>query len=225
AIAVSPYDSQHVAITWHDTCKAPRQPFCLSTSKDGGATWMLFDGPSSIPNWEITGWIEASAVSILGPTSYLLTTPAGVWYSGDTGGSWFQVAAETVYASYSGSSVIAGGDLFIAGAGHILKSPGAPGSDPPFEVGTSHTVMPLEGSPTVTSLVTDGKSLFVGSSREGEHQLWSAALADTGTWKQTADTICNGTVCRGPNAMAYDPVHRVVYAANWGSGLWRYVVE
>jgi hypothetical protein len=225
AIAVSPYDGQHLAITWHDTCKAPRKPFCLSTSKDGGETWMLFDGPSSIPNWEITGWLEASAISILGPTSYLLTTPAGVWYSGDTGGSWFQVAAETVYASYSGSSVIAGGDLYIAGAGHILWSPGTPGSDPPFAVGTSHTVMPLEGSPTVTALVTDGKSLFVGSSREGEHQLWSAALADTGTWTQTTDTICNAAVCRGPNAMAYDPVHHVVYAANWATGLWRYVVE
>jgi hypothetical protein len=225
AIAVSPYDSQHLAITWHVTCEAPRKPFCLSKSNDGGESWTLFDGPSSIPNWEINGWMEASAISILGATSYVISTPAGVWYTGDTGATWFQVAPEIVYASYSGSTLIAGGDLYIAGAGHILKSPAATGSDPPFQIGTSHTVMPIDGSPTVTALVTDGESLFVGSSRDGEHQLWSASLADTSTWHQTTDSICNGTLCRGPNAMAYDPIHHVVYAANWGTGLWRYVVK
>ena len=224
AVAVSPYDSQHLAITWHVTCEAPHTPFCLSKSTDGGDSWALFDGPSSIPNWKIDGWMEASAISILGPTSYLLTTPAGVWFSGDTGAKWFQVAPEIVYATYSGSSVIAGGDLFVAGAGHILKSAAAAG-EPPFDLATSHTVTPLANSPTVTALVTDGKSLFVGSSRDGEHQLWTAPLSDTTKWTQTTDKICAGDICRGPNEMAYDPVHHVVYAANWATGLWRLVVE
>ncbi len=224
AVAVSPYDSKHLAITWHVNCEAPRTPFCLSTSTDGGDTWKLFDGPSSIPDWKIDGWMEASAISVLGPTSYLLTTPAGVWFTGDTGAKWFQVAPEIVYATYSGSSVIAGGDLFIAGAGHILRSPKAAG-DPPFDLATSHTVAPLMGSPTVTALVTDGKSLFVGSSRDGEHQLWTAPLSDPTKWTQTTDKICKGTICRGPNEMALDPVHHVVYAANWATGLWRLVIE
>jgi hypothetical protein len=224
AVAVSPYDSQHLAITWHVDCKPPRTPFCLSKSTDGGDSWTLFDGPASIPDWKITGWMEASAISILGSTSYLLTTPAGVWYSGDTGATWFQVAPEIVYATYSGSSVIAGGDLFIAGAGHILKSPAAAGA-PPFELGASHMVTALPNSPTVTALVTDGKTLYVGSSREGPHQLWSAPLSDTSKWTQTTESICKGDVCRGPNEMAYDPVHHVVYAANWATGLWRLVTH
>jgi hypothetical protein len=225
AVAVSPYDSQHLAITWHVTCEAPRKPFCLSKSNDGGATWTLFDGPSSIPNWMINGWMEASSISILGPTSYIVITPAGVWYTGDTGTTWAQVAPEIVYATYSGSSVIAGGDLFMAGAGHILKSPAAPGKDPPFDLGTSGKVTPIEGSPTVTALVSDGENLYVGSSRDGEHQLWSASLADTSTWHPATESICTGKVCRGPNEMAYDPVHHVVYAANWAAGLWRYVTK
>lgn len=224
AVAVSPYDSQHLAITWHVTCEAPQKPFCLSKSTDGGETWTLFDGPSSIPDWKIEGWMEASAISILGPTSYLLTTPAGIWYSGDTGATWTQLAPETIYATYSGSSVIAGGDLFIAGAGHIWKSAASAG-DPPFELAASKPLTMLPNSPTVTALVTDGKNLFVGSSREGPHQLWTASLADTSQWTQTTDTICTGEVCRGPNEMAYDPVHHVVYAANWASGLWRLVTE
>jgi hypothetical protein len=224
AVAVSPYDSKHLAITWHVTCEAPRVPFCLSMSKDGGDSWTLFDGPSSIPDWKIDGWMEASAISILGPTSYLLTTPAGVWFSGDTGATWAQLAPEIVYATYSGSSVIAGGDLFVAGAGHILVSKAAAG-DPPFELRTSHKLTALPNSPTVTALVTDGKSLYVGSSREGPHQLWTAPLSDTSNWTQTADSICKGDVCRGPNEMAYDPMHHVVYAANWASGLWRLVTE
>lgn len=224
AIAVSPYDSQHLAITWHVTCEAPRTPFCLSTSADGGETWTLFDGPSSIPGWKIEGWMEASAISILGPTSYLLTTPAGIWFSADTGGTWAQLAPEIVYATYSGSSVVAGGDLFIAGAGHIWKSAAAAG-EPPFELAAGKPLTMLPNSPTVTALVTDGKTLYVGSSRDGEHQLWTASLGDTSKWTQTTDRICKGEVCRGPNEMAYDPVHHVVYAANWASGLWRLVTE
>ena len=35
------------------------------------------------------------------------------------------------------------------------------------------------------------------------------------------DMICNGSVCRGANEMAVDYVTHVIYAANWGSGLWR----
>lgn len=224
AVAVSPDDSQHLAITWHVTCEAPRTPFCLSTSADGGDTWTLFDGPSSIPGWKIEGWMEASAISILGPTSYLLTTPAGIWYSGDTGATWSQLAPEIVYATYSGSSVIAGGDLFIAGAGHIWKSAAAAG-DPPFELAAAKPLTMLPNSPTVTALVSDGKNLYVGSSRDGAHQLWTASLGDTSKWTQTTDDICTGEVCRGPNEMAYDPVHHVVYAANWASGLWRLVTR
>ncbi len=68
-------------------------------------------------------------------------------------------------------------------------------------------------------------SLFVGSSRDGEHQMWTAPLSDTSKWTQTTDKICKGTICRGPNEMAYDPVHHAVYAANWATGLWRLVVE
>ncbi len=219
AIAISPFNHNHIALTYHEDCKAPRTPACLSRSLDGGETWKVFDGPKQAP-----GWMEGASVSILGENSYVLSATAGIFYTGDSGVTWTQLAKDVIYGSYPGTTAIAGGTLFIAGDGHVWSSPAAAG-DPPFELGTSKQVKQLPNSPLVASFVSDGVTLFAGSNREGEQPMWTMPLSDPSGWKQMPDKICGAKQCRGPNQMAYDPVHHIIYSANWGAGLWRYVIK
>ncbi len=224
--AIDRNDGAHLAVTFHDDCKPPRNRWCFSTTFDGGATWTLFDGPTSIPGWEIGGWVEGASISILGKNAYLVASVAGVWYSGDTGASWKQVAAEALYLSYNGASVIARGNLFVAGDGHMLISRAAPGMDPPFELAKGDSLQVLPGSPFVTTFVAAGDLVFAGTGRDDKQPLFVTAANDPTGWQRMTQDICapNG-VCRGPAGLAYDPVHEVIYAANWGAGLWRYVIK
>jgi hypothetical protein len=38
----------------------------------------LFNGPTSVPVFTISGWMESSSISILGPSSYVALSPGGV---------------------------------------------------------------------------------------------------------------------------------------------------
>ncbi|HKY36651.1 MAG TPA: hypothetical protein VJN18_11965 [Polyangiaceae bacterium] len=225
AIAIDPDDGNHLALTWHENCPAPHSLWCFSRTTDGGQTWALFEGPTSIPDWDIPGWMEGSAITILGKTSYIVSSPAGIWFTADTGATWKQVAPEIVYVGYAGATTIAGGNLFVAGAGHVLFSPAQPDSDPPYAVTTTGKLEVLPNSPLITALITDGETVFAGNARNDRRPLWTTPVANPGGWSQASQEICRGDVCRGPNNFAYDPVHNVVYAANWGTGLWRYVIK
>jgi len=95
---------------------------------------------------------------------------------------------------------------------------------PPAARGEKLTAVP--NSPSVTACVTAGNVVIAGTRRDEKQPLWfTSASNPSAGWKRSDEAICQGTVCRGPNQLAYDPVHRVVYAANWGAGLWRYVAE
>jgi hypothetical protein len=247
AIAMDPFDHEHLAVTFHAGC-GTASPFrwCFSTSTDSGATWTVFDGPTTIPNWTVpdSGWIEATSISILGAAAYVVLSPDGVWYTGDGGGTWTLVVAQIDTTSYAGSThILPDGTLYIGdSAGSIFYSAPAPTQTPPFAVyqapalpvpqprlpyqtGLSPAVMPLVGSPQVTQIIDDGVTLY-GSNNLGQNApFWKAPLATPTAWTQMPDSICTGTVCRGSNELAYDAVHHVVYSANWGAGLWRLVTR
>jgi hypothetical protein len=46
-------------------------------------------------------------VSILGAAQYVFVSAAGIWYTGDTGATWAQVAAQSLQSSYAGGTHIA----------------------------------------------------------------------------------------------------------------------
>jgi hypothetical protein len=227
AIAMDPFNHVHLAVTFHATCAGPYNGFCLSESDDGGVTWKEFNGPSAIH-----GWQEGSSINILGPTHYLLIGPGGIWYTGDTGGSWTQVATQSVTASYAGGTHIApDGTLYVGGGSNVLVSAPAPHSVPPFAIGAgTASLSMLSHSPGVTFLVDDGVSLFASPSYGYDAQeFFTAPLSNPSSWTKMPDSICGsmvgGPACRGANEMAYDDVHHVVYAANWHAGLWRLVTR
>jgi hypothetical protein len=235
AIAIDPFDDQHLAVTFHANCAAPYAVLCLSESTDGGATWNEFNGPSSIPGVTITGWIEGASISILGPTQYLFVSAAGIWYTGNTGATWSQVSAQSLQSSYAGGTRIApDGTLYIGAGSNILFSPPTSGTTPPFALGTgTPSVMPLAHSPGVSVIIDDGVSLFASQTGGSSTQeFWTAPLSNPSAWTQMPDAICgpaagsfDNEACRGSNEMAYDATHHVIYSANWHAGLWRLVTR
>ncbi len=82
AIGMNPRNHQHLAVTFHLGC-GTAAPFswCFSYSKNGGTTWTVFDGPTSIPHWDIptAGWVEGTSIAVLGTDSYLIQSAAGLW--------------------------------------------------------------------------------------------------------------------------------------------------
>lgn len=226
AIAIDPQDGNHLAATFHEDCKPPLRPWCFSRSQDGGETWTLFNGPASIPGSEIGGWTEGASINILGKSAYIVVSANGIWYTGDAGATWLRAAADSIYVGYPGAVAHAGGRLLVPGTNDVYMSAAAAGSDPPFALAKGTPLTAIPESPSVTAFVVAGDLVIAGNAREGQRPLWktSAAAPETG-WQQFEQDICKGTLCRGPNQLAYDPTHRVVYAANWGAGLWRYVLE
>ncbi len=242
AIAMDPYDHQHLAVTFHDNCASPYTPWCFSQSTDGGATWHEFNGPTSVPGFTITGWMEAASISILGPTSYIALSPGGVYFTSNAGAAWTLVLAEIDNTSYAGSThILPDGTLVIGNsAGPLYTSAPAPGHDPPFALyqapslpvpqprlpfttGLSPAVMSLANAPQGTQIVDDGVDVYASTGQSPP--FWKAPLSATTSWTQMPDTICKGGVCRGSNQMAYDAVHHVIYSANWGAGLWRFATR
>jgi hypothetical protein len=245
AIAMDPHDSAHLAVTFHVNCGSPYTPWCFSQSSDGGATWHLFNGPVSVPGFTIGGWTEASSISILGASAYIVLSPAGVHYTGDGGATWTLVVASIDYTSYGGSThILPDGTLYVGNSGgSIYESASAAGHDPPFaiyqapslpvpmprlpyETGLSPAVTALAGSPQVTQIIDDGVSLFASNNLQyGTPIFYTAALASPTVWTPMPDSICANGACRGSNEMAYDGAHHIVYSANWGAGLWRLITR
>jgi len=244
AIALEPGNPSHLAVTFHADCGAPYTPWCFSQSTDGGATWHLFNGPTSVPGFTIGGWMESSSISILGPSSYLVLSPGGVHFTADGGATWTLVVAQIDATSYAGSThILPDGTLYIGdSAGPIFYSAASPTQNPPFALyqaptlpvplprlpfttGLSPAVMPLGNSPQVTQIIDDGVSLYGSNNLGPGAPFFTAKLTDTTTWTQMPDEICAGAVCRGSNEMAYDAVHHIVYSANWAAGLWRLVTR
>jgi hypothetical protein len=242
AIAIDPFNDQHLAVTFHENCASPYNVWCFSQSSDGGNTWQEFNGPTSVPGFTVSGWVESASISILGATSYVVLSPSGVYYTGDGGSTWTLVLAEIDTTTYSGAThILPDGTLYIGdSAGNIYYSSPASGETPPFAIyqaptlpvpqprlpyqtGLAPAVMPLTNSPQGTAIVDDGVNVYTSTATSPP--FWKAPLSNTTSWTQMPDTICNGSVCRGSSEMAYDATHHVIYSANWGSGLWRLVTR
>jgi hypothetical protein len=206
AIAMEPGNPQHLAVTFHSTCEAPYNGLCLSRSNDGGATWQVFNGPT-----QLTGWQEAATISVLGPTSYIYAATSGGWYTPDEGKTWTKAISDTFYASYAGSTDLApDGTMYLGGANNVYHSTSNP-------VGQTWTK--IDGSPRTTVVLDDGISLYASASWADSNPEYTAKLNAPATWTQMKHTG------RGANQLAYDKSHHIVYAANWGNGLWRLVTR
>ncbi len=215
-IAMDPNDPAHIAVGFHDNCKAPHSPLCFSRSLDRGAAWQVFDGPRDLGGWE-----EGASINILGPSSYLYLGNHGTYYTSDEGKTWTHVNGSAIYCCYGGITLRLPDGSLLAPIGNGTEGLwlSRASANSPLGASFSH----LAGTPDqIVSLITDGKRVFAGRGYFNLTQpYWSASLTDLTKWTQ----MVTPTITRSPNQMAFDPVHHVIYSANWRAGLWRLVTE
>ena len=214
AVALEPGNPRHVAVTYHENCKTPFTSNCLSQSTDGGTTWALFNGPSSV-----NGWQEGSSLSILGPTSYLYACNAGA------SSRAMEVAAGTGSSTRESSVVMPEAPTSHPTARCTLACPiqaciSAALTWPPIlpvPLGKSWSLIP--GSPQSTNIIDDGINL-IAAEMNGP-PFFSAKVSAPKTWTHMASP----GVASGSNEMAYDAAHHIVYSANFQNGLLRLVTQ
>jgi hypothetical protein len=215
-------DRTHLAVAFHDGCSRRvngdacegESCTCFSRSHDRGDTWEMFDGPR-----ELSGWQEGASLNPIAENSYVYLSSAGTWLTNDVGRNWTQLSGFVAYCCYSGvTTQLPDGSILAPvgaeGGGLSITRPGA-------GFGVEWSVLAgTEGN--LLQLLSTGDKVY--ASRFGFNGttpfLW-ADTSDLTTWHE----MVQPTITRTSNSMAYDPVHHVLYSANWSSGFFRAVVE
>jgi hypothetical protein len=198
--SMDPTSSKHIVVTFHADCTDPPGKMCMGETKDGGATWRLFKGPTA-------AWAEQSGPTVLGPTSWLFwAVEGGVYYTGDSGATWENLGiggASTYFVAPDGTH-------YLGGLYGIYTAP------------DGHTFTQLAGAPNVDALIGTKERLYVGvrhPSSPTQTMAW-LPIDGKGTWTWlTVPADFGGTV-----NFAYDSDHEVLYSANQGD-LWRVVTK
>ncbi len=211
-------DPAHLVVAFHETCWGPvahgaaNGVMCLAETRDSGATWSLFEGP--VPPTSADG----GAPVILGTNALVYASPDGAWYIDDaarTRNRWQSVVDWSVSNGFwginsSGAYFAPDGTVYMPSAQGILYS--RPGSN----YGKTWTKVP--GSPKVSVVHGDGRSLFASWLYEARSPIYSAPIDGSAAFTAMSTLT---PMANGPGTLAYDPVHRLMYGAHWHGGLWR----
>jgi hypothetical protein len=205
--AMDPTAPEHLVVTYHEGCKAPLSPQCLSETTDGGTTWRQFKGPDN-------GFAEGNRIAMMGRTNWLYTSVNGGWFTGDSGQTWKRVINGSPADMFVASDVAFAAVL----SSGIFQSKAVATAQPPTMLGESWTK--LENSPSAANVAYDGVRIF--TSADYTPQPFSVATAANPTvWTHMASP----NIGRRTNQFAYDADHHVLYSANIGAGLWRLVTR
>jgi hypothetical protein len=194
-MSLDPLNPKHLAISFHENCKSPNPPSCLGESMDGGTTWSVIKGPAS-------GWVEGASPIILGGSSMLLSTGAGVWRTSDAGANWTKIAdwgAHQAFHAKDGTWYLGSVDMLTSKDGiswsHIPKSW--------RNVGVAGDGVRIFGSDQWPG--SDGQPYHVAS--ESDPTKWSI--------------MTSAKMSDGGDHLVYDPDHHLLYSTNHAAGLWR----
>jgi photosystem II stability/assembly factor-like uncharacterized protein len=202
-VTIDPADHQHLLLTFHDNCKGAYAPACAGESSDAGSSWRLFKLPTS-------GWSHSDGLSFLTSSTWLYLGGAdGLFWTGDSGASWTQVAdyamGHTLYRAQDGSYLIGSGF-------NVLRSLD----------GMSWSAIPNSWY-LVTGLTGDGERLFASADipSDGKQPVGVGTESDpTAAWSP----LTTPDMDRGGH-LVYDPDHHILYSASLSAGAWRVVTH
>lgn len=199
-VAMDPNDPQHLAVTFHSNCVAPRAPSCMAVSKNGGTTWDLIPGPGK-------GWSEGTGPIVLGPNSYLVAQAFdGLHLTEDGGKTWKQVGGGGYRPGYKTDD----GVWYIGSAALPMQK----------SVDGGKTWKQIPNTPNqVNGIAGDGKRIFAGCLPSTDYYVADASN-DT-VW--TKLPVTGGA--HGSNWLAYDRDHKILYSNTQDNGLWRMVMK
>jgi hypothetical protein len=198
--SMDPTDHQHVAVTFHVSCKGVYAPMCLGETRDSGATWHVFKGP-------LKGWGENARPIVLGNKALLFVSWGdGAYYTADSS------AAEPVWQKvtpHGGHGYRAkNGNFYLAAYDGIFRS---------TNDGQTFTLIP--GSPRAYAIKGDGQRLFAAGDIANNYH--TALESDDTKWQ----TLAAPNTPDAYVTLAYDADHHLLYSANHTTGLIRMVTQ
>jgi hypothetical protein len=222
AIGMDLSDSTHLVLTFHNNCfnnganwgkinTSDAGVQCLAETLNGGTSWRFFAGPT--PS---SGWQEASSMTVLNHTTYVLTTATGSYYTADSGSTWQSLPFGATLGGYSAGGYLApNGKLYmgVINSG-VWQSSGSP-------LGSPSTWSLISGSPSVgaSAITSDGTTLYTSFFNDFSGQpFYSAPLSDITSWTHMSDPTSPG---HGGNALETDLTNHLVYSATGAGGVRR----
>jgi photosystem II stability/assembly factor-like uncharacterized protein len=216
-MSVDPCDFKHVLLSSHsDWAITAGYSSGVVESRDGGASWIVHLPPGD-------AWAAGTkGVAILHPSAqvgdadtWLVADEGGFWRTSNAGKDWSKVSTAGTPHGSNEFYYSAAGALYAGAFGHPQRSKdngltwqsldqGLPNAAYYAVVGDGNTLyLQPDGYPPATGYLT-------------------SAETDGTNWVPYSDTTAP---TRGPIRMAFDPVNRILYSANWSGGLWRLKVK
>jgi photosystem II stability/assembly factor-like uncharacterized protein len=204
-VRADPMDFKHVLLTFHGPWEGKTDAGVLETM-DGGNTW-----GRHVPS---AAWGAGHSIFFLGNRStWLLGTQAnGFWRTADSGVTWTQVSTQAMQHGGVNTFYSKTGVLYVGALSQILRS---------TDNGLTFTMVGPHTQDGYYAVIGDGNFLYAQLGNTGDNsvgsQPYSVSMETDGiTW-----TPYNGqTFEDGPYRMAFDSVNRIIYSANWNSGVW-----
>lgn len=217
---------KHLVITSHTQCVANAQgefwwgEGCFIETKDGGQSWHMGKGPAN--------WSEGTSLAIINDNWWVWGTGTigdRFYQTMDGGSTWEAISNPATHAPYGGGSY---GIVYASPSGWYYATSAVNGILRTRD-GASWEQIP--NSPNCVVLIGDGKNLFCSFMwhRDAIFEVAESALSNTPSspaWRQIYNpSPMPGDPDSGAVSLAYDSVHKLLYAARGQGGLWRMRVE
>jgi hypothetical protein len=212
-MAVDPCDFQHILTSSHsDWGSTPEYVGGIMESTDGGATWVgrIPDGdPWSVGTKGVLFLNDPATGRSDGRT--WLVTDNGFWRTSDAGATWAKVSDAGSPHGTNEFYVTDDGVIYAGAWGYPQRS---------TDNGLTWTTLSKLPYTTYYAIGSDGKYLYVEGDGGGSY--YTSPMSDGVSWTEYTSAK---NPARGPIAMHFDPVNRILYSSNWGDGFWALKVE
>jgi photosystem II stability/assembly factor-like uncharacterized protein len=204
-IVPDPNDFDHVLVTFHSGW-AGKADAGVIESMDGGESWVRHPPAGS--------WGAGHGISFLkNSKTWLLGAQwSGYWKTEDGGVTWKQVSTHlpihgAITATYSSAGV-----LYAGANNQIMRS---------VDDGDTFSFVGPHTQDGYYTILSDGDFLYAQAANTGKNttgpQPYLVSKDDDGlTWAPYNDQ----TFDDGPYRMSFDSKNRIIYSANWDSGVW-----
>jgi hypothetical protein len=215
-MAVDPNDFKHVLVASHSPW-ANNMPAGILETRDGGNTFLAHH-----PSWSVGGslgvnFLYSPELGIGNSQTWLIGTDGGgFWRTTDSGTTWAQVSSHSaVHGGNHGLYFTKAGVIYSGANNQMMRS---------TDQGSTWTTTGPSFADGYYQVIGDGNVLYAQEANTGKHT--TAALQPYITSPETDGltwTPYQGgaqTFSDGPYSMAFDPVNRIIYSANWDAGFW-----
>jgi hypothetical protein len=211
-----PADFNHVLLSFHwnwyncDDFGFGKCTSGVAESTDGGNTFVLHNPD---PGWAGAGgfdvfFLSNPALGIGDRNTWLFGTQGkGYWRTSDGGKTWTQVSTSNM--AHGGGQIYytMRGDLYVSGENEVIRS-----------TDNGKTFSSVSSPKFTTAVFGDGKYIYAHGAYANIGGPFSTSLESDGqSWSPLSGAQSIGD---GPFEMAFDSTNHILYASNWGSGVW-----